>query len=75
MRAVGYDATLQGGMLSDAEMRTVKPRRWTGEVELGLQGTQAAWSWRLSVVRRTNEINGLSARAGSQSFLRVSVSW
>ena len=75
VRAVGYDATLQGGLFSDAEVRTVKPRRWTNELELGYQWLMPQWGLRLSVIRRSNEINGLSARAGSQSFLRVSISW
>ena len=75
VRAVGYDATLQGGLFSDAEVRTVKPRRWTNELELGFQWFRPQWGLRLSVIRRSNEINGLAARAGSQSFLRVSISW
>lgn len=75
VRAVGYDATLQGGLFSDAGVRTVKPRRWTNELELGFQWSKPHWGLRLSVIRRSNEIEGLSARAGSQSFLRVSLSW
>lgn len=75
VRAVGYDATLQGGLFSEAEMRTVKPRRWTNELELGYQWFNPQWSLRLSVIRRSNEINGLSERAGSHSFLRVTASW
>lgn len=75
VRAVGYDATLQGGLFSDDEMRTVTPRRWTGESELGLQWFKPQWVLRLSVVRRSNEIQGLPARAGTQNFLRVSFTW
>ena len=75
VRAVGYDATLQGGLFSDTTVRTVKPRRWTNELELGYQWLKPQWGLRLSVIRRSNEIKGLSAREGSQSFLRVSISW
>lgn len=75
VRAVGYDATLQGGLFSDNDVRTVKPRRWTGEAELGMQWIKPQWTLRLSFVRRSNEISGLPARDGTQNFLRVSITW
>ncbi len=75
VRAVGYDATLQGGLFSDNEVRTVKPRRWTSEAEFGMQWLKPKWALRLSIVRRSNEIRGLPARAGTENFLRVSVTW
>lgn len=75
VRAVGYDATLQGGMLSDEDGRTVKPRRVTGEWELGIQWQQRSWACRLSVVRRGNEIAGLPESLGRQDFLRLVVSY
>ncbi len=75
IRAVGYDATLQGGLFSDNDVRTVKPRRWTGEAELGMQWLKSQWALRISFVRRSNEISGLPAREGTQNFLRVSVTW
>ena len=75
MRAVAYDATLEGGMFSDDQVRTVKPRRMTGEWELGLQWYQRSWAWRLSVVRRGSEINGLSESLGRQDFLRLAISY
>ena len=75
IRAVGYDATLEGGMFSEDQVRTVKPRRTTGEWELGLQWYQRSWAWRLSVVRRSNEIAGLPESLGRQDFLRFSISY
>lgn len=75
IRAVGYDATLQGGLFSDNDVRTVKPRRWTGEAELGMQWIKPQWALRLSFVRRSNEISGLPARIGTQNFLRVAITW
>ena len=75
IRAVGYDATLEGGMLSGDQVRTVKPRRITDEWELGLQWYQRSWAWRLSVVRRGNEIAGVPDSLGRQDFLRLSISY
>ncbi len=75
LRAVAYDATLEGGMFSEDQVRTVKPRRMTGEWELGLQWYQRSWAWRLSLVRRGNEISGLPESLGRQDFLRLSISY
>ena len=75
LRAVAYDATLEGGMFSDDQVRTVKPRRMTGEWELGLQWYQRSWAWRLSVVRRSSEIAGLPESLGRQDFLRLAISY
>lgn len=74
-RLVGYDATLEGGLFSDGDPRTVRPKRVTGEWELGVQWHQRAWAWRLSVVRRGNEITGLPETLGRQDFLRLSMSY
>ena len=75
LRAVGYDATLQGGLFSDKEARSVRPKRVTAEWEWGLQWQQRSWAWRLSVVRRGNEIDGLSESLGRQDFLRLVISY
>lgn len=75
LRAVGYDATLQGGLFADETARTVKPKRLTGEFELGLQWWRRQWGVRVSAVRRSNEIEGLSEEAGRQDFLRISISY
>jgi hypothetical protein len=74
-RAVGYDATIQGGLLSDGDVRTAKPRRWTGEVEFGLQWQHQQMGVRFSIVHRTNEIEGLTESVGRQNFFRISFTW
>lgn len=75
LRAVVYDATLQGGLFSNQEARTVKPERWAHEVELGLQWQRRQLGLRLSVLRRGNEIHGLPESFGAQNFFRLAVSW
>lgn len=75
VRAVGHDATLQGGWFSSDPGRTVRPKRATGELEAGLHWQRAAWAWRISVVARSNEIDGLPEAQGRESFLRLSVSY
>lgn len=75
VRAVAYDATLQGGLFSDDDARTVAPKRWTGEFEAGMQWQAPQWGLRVSFVRRSNEIAGLSASAGRQDMLRLSISF
>ncbi len=75
VRAVAYDATLQGGLFSSDPGRTVRPRRGTGEIEAGLQWQGDAWAVRVSLVGRSNEIAGLSESQGRESFVRLSVSY
>jgi lipid A 3-O-deacylase len=75
IRAVGYDATLQGGLFSDDDARTVAPKRWTGEFEAGMQWQAPLWGLRVSFIRRSNEIAGLSALAGRQDMLRLTISF
>ncbi|MFM8466857.1 MAG: lipid A-modifier LpxR family protein [Oxalobacteraceae bacterium] len=72
-RAVAHDATLQGGWLTGTEARTVSPKHLTGEAELGVQWQLPRWALRVSVIRRSNEINGLSESLGRQDFLRLSL--
>ncbi len=75
VRAVGYDATLQGGLFSSDPGRTVRPRRGTGEIEAGLQWQREAWAVRVSLVGGSNEIAGLSESQGRESFVRLSISY
>ncbi len=75
VRAVAYDATLQGGLFAGDPGRTVRPRRATGEIEAGLQWQHAAWAIRLSMVGRSNEISGLPESQGRESFIRFSISY
>ena len=74
-RAVGYNATLQGGYFSRDNPHTVKPKRSVGEVELGLQWSGAQYGARISIVRRGNEIDGLSNAIGGQNFARLQFSY
>lgn len=75
VRAVAYDATLQGGLFRNESQRTVDPKRVTGEVEAGLQWQGGRWAVRMSVVARSNEIRGLSESDGRQDFVRLSISY
>lgn len=75
VRAVGYDATLQGGLFRHEHQRTVDPRRVTGEVEAGMQWQAGRWAVRVSVVTRGNEIRGASESQGRQDFVRLAISY
>lgn len=70
-RAVGHDASLQGGYFSSGNPHTVRPQRLTGEAEAGLQWVRPPFALQAAVVRRSNEIRGLPADAGAQSFVRL----
>ena len=73
LRAVAYDATLQGGLFGDETQRTVRPKRDTGEIEAGVQWQGREWALRASVVSRSNQIDGQTASLGQQGFLRLSI--
>jgi hypothetical protein len=75
LRAVGYDATLQGGMFAGDEPRAVEPRRLTRELEAGMQWQRGAWAVRASVVARGSEIRGVPHSQGGQDFARLSISY
>ncbi len=75
VRAVAWDATLQGGLFANDPGRTVEPKRLTHELELGLQWQSGRWALRASVVGRGSEIRGLSEGAGGQEFARLSISY
>ncbi len=75
VRGVAHDATLQGGWINGTDARTVSPKRLTSEVELGMQWQAPQWALRVSVVRRGNEIRGLSETDGRQEFLRLSIAF
>jgi lipid A 3-O-deacylase len=74
-RAVGYNASLQGGYFSGGNPHTVKPKRGVGEAELGMQWRGAQYGARISVVRRSNEIEGLPNSIGAQNFARLQFSY
>jgi len=70
-RAVAYNASLQGGYFSSGNVHTVPPKRFVGEAELGFARNDGPFSFRASVVRRSNEIRNLSNAIGAQSFARL----
>lgn len=71
VRAVAYDATLQGGYFSTGNPHTVDPKRLVGQVEAGLAWTHDRYGLRASIVRRGNEIRDLPDSAGAQNFVRL----
>lgn len=74
-RAVGYNASLQGGYFSKDNPHTADPKRLVGEAELGVTWTGAAFGITASVVRRSNEVSGLSNAIGAQNYARVVFSY
>lgn len=74
-RAVGYNATLQGGYFSANNLHTVDPKRWVGEAELGVSWSSGVYGARFAVVRRSNEISGLPNSVGAQTFARLEFSY
>jgi len=74
-RAVGYNATLQGGYFSKGNSHTVKPKRLVGEAEIGLAWNSAPYAISVSVIRRSNEIRDLSNAIGAQNFARLQFSY
>lgn len=70
-RAVGYDASLQGGYFSGENLHAVQPKRLVGEVELGVRYQYRRYTISASVVRRGNEIAALSNAIGAQNFARL----
>lgn len=70
-RAVGYNATLQGGYFSGNDARAVAPRRSVGEIEAGVAWQGRRFGVLASVVRRGNEVAGLPSSRGAQNFAKV----
>lgn len=75
VRAVGYNATLQGGLFSKNNPHTVDPKRVVGEVEAGVVWMGQNFGARLGLVRRSNEIRDLPDSQGAQNFLRLQISY
>jgi hypothetical protein len=74
-RAVGYNATLQGGYFSNRNPRTVAPKRLVGEAEIGLLWSRAPFAVSVSLVRRSTEIRDLSNAAAAENFARLLFSY
>lgn len=75
VHAVAYNATLQGGYFSSDNPHIVEPRRWVGEAEAGVVWEHGPFGVRAGLVRRSNEIRGLSNAIGAQDFLRLQFSY
>ncbi|MES2046968.1 MAG: lipid A deacylase LpxR family protein [Pseudomonadota bacterium] len=70
MKAVGYDATLQGGYFKNQAL-SVHPQRMVGELELGYQWRAINYGLLASVIRRSSGIKELSNALGEQNFVRL----
>ncbi|WP_025917219.1 lipid A deacylase LpxR family protein [Herminiimonas sp. CN] len=70
-RAVGHDASLQGGYFSRDNPHTVRPQRLAEEAEAGLQWVRPPFALRAAIVRRSNEIRDLPDSVGAQNFARL----
>lgn len=74
-RAVGHNATLQGGYFSKDDPHTVKPKRFIGEAQIGVAWAGENFGAMLALVRRGNEIRALPDSAGAQNFLQIQFSY
>lgn len=70
-RAVAYDASLQGGLFSSNNPRTVSPKRLVGEIEAGFRWQAQNYGLLASLVRRSNTNADVGNAEGSQNFLRL----
>jgi len=74
-RAVGYNATLQGGYFSSGNPHTVAPKRLVGEAEIGVAWNQAPFALSASIVRRSTEVRDLSNAVAAENFARLLFSY
>ncbi|MGB7479330.1 MAG: lipid A deacylase LpxR family protein [Burkholderiaceae bacterium] len=74
-RAVGYNATLQGGYFSGGNPHTVAPKRLVGQAEIGIAWSQGPFAVAASIVRRSSEIRDLSNAVGAENFARLMFSY
>ena len=70
-RAVGYDATLQGGYFAKDNQHTVAPKRLYAQAEVGMQWVGQEYAARVGVVRRGNTIRDLPNSAGAQNYMSL----
>lgn len=75
VRAVGYNATLQGGYFSKNNPHTVDPKRFTGNAEAGVAWTRGPFAAGLAIVRRGNEIRDLPNSIGAQNYVHLQFSY
>lgn len=70
VKAIGYDATLQGGYFNNQAL-SVHPQRTVEELELGYQWHSTNYGIYASVIRRSSVIKELSNNLGAQNFVRL----
>jgi lipid A 3-O-deacylase len=70
-RAVGYNASLQGGYFSTDNPHVVDPKRLVGEAEIGVRYMIGRTTWSAAIVRAGNEIAPLSNAIGTRNFGRL----
>ncbi len=75
VRAVGYNATLQGGYFSNGNPHTVDPKRFVGSAEAGIAWDYGPFAATLAIVRRSNEIRDLPDSAGAQNYVHMQFSY
>lgn len=72
VKAVAYNASLQGGYFNDQHLM-VSPQRLVPEIELGYQYRGDTWGFYASVLRRGSEIKELPASKAAQNFAKLQV--
>ncbi len=70
IKAIGYDATLQGGYFANQTLGA-HLRRGVGELELGYQWHAGPYGFNASIIRRSSEIKELSNAKAAQNFARL----
>lgn len=70
IKAIGYDATLQGGYFARQALGATLQRN-VGELELGYQWHNGRYGLSASVLRRSSEIKQLSNAIAAQNFARL----
>lgn len=70
-RAVGYNATLQGGYFSNDNPHVVSPKRLVSELEVGVRWMLGRYALSAALVRIGNEIAGLPSAIGTQNVGRL----
>jgi lipid A 3-O-deacylase len=74
-RAVGYDATMQGGYFSKNNPHTVAPKRVYPQIELGWEWISPEYAAKVAVVRRGNTIRDLPNNLGAQNYAVLQFSY
>lgn len=74
LRAVAYNATLQGGYFNEQSL-AVDPKRVVPEIEFGYQYRGDVWGFYAAILRRGSEIKELSNAKAAQNFAKLQVNY